>query len=172
MALKSLRETPASSPVSQRHYLPLDCRTPSRVICLHPGNDPRSDHMSRSFISILIIFIIVGATYVLSQRGARESSVKVEDIQMGPIRHSQLSDELLARITAIEGKVAEVYPQTQEQWVEGFQRDRDPEIEIAIWENIPSAYQTFTTPRNLSRPARLEAFGLLLVRSSSADMEG
>ncbi|MCW0219882.1 MAG: hypothetical protein OJI67_16270 [Prosthecobacter sp.] len=126
--------------------------------------------MSRSFISILIIFIIVGATYVLRQRGARESSVKVEDIQMGPIRHSQLSDELLARITAIEGKVAEVYPQTHEQWVEGFQRDMDPEIEIAIWENIASAYQTFTTPRNLSRPAKLEAFGLLLVRSSSADM--
>ena len=53
-----------------------------------------------------------------------------------------------------------------QQWVEGFQRDINPESEIAIWEAIANALKGFAETRNLDLEARRESLVLLLVRSS------
>jgi len=50
--------------------------------------------------------------------------------------------------------------------LDGFQRDVDPEPEIAIWEAMATAYQTFTEKRSLSLDAKKEAFGFLLMLSA------
>jgi len=78
---------------------------------------------------------------------------------------------LVARIVAFENVFADVYPVTHEQWLDGFKRDMDPEREVAVWEEIASALKTFTAGRPLSKEVRAEAFGLLLVRSSSGAEE-
>lgn len=119
-------------------------------------------------VRILLILVMIATAYYLRRRSVppEASPVAVSDIQPGPIRHSSLSADLVARIQKFETLVAEVYPQTHEKWLEGFQRDIHPEAEIAIWEAIATAYQKFTEKRSLSLAAKNEAFGLLLVRSS------
>jgi hypothetical protein len=52
-------------------------------------------------------------------------------------------------------------------WLDGFKRDLDPEPEVAIWEAMAAAYQTFTQKHTLAVDARKEVFGLLLVRSAA-----
>jgi len=50
-------------------------------------------------------------------------------------------------------------------WIEGFQRDQFPEREVAIWEHIARAFETFTHGRSLKPEGRREAYKLLLASS-------
>jgi hypothetical protein len=123
--------------------------------------------MSPFHIALAIAAGAVSAFFLLRKPPApRTQSVRPSDIRPGPIRHEKLSDSLVARIRKFEPIFAEVYPRTQEGWLDGFQRDVDPEAEVAIWEAMASAYQRFTEKRSLSLDAKKEAFGLLLVRSA------
>lgn len=98
-------------------------------------------------------------------------SMKTGNIQPGPIRHTALSNDLDARIRKISVVFAEVYPITHEEWLDGFQRDTLPENEVAIWEHMASAYTKFLESNKVYVSERKEAFGLLLVRSGTTDME-
>ena len=90
---------------------------------------------------------------------------------LGPIRHTELSPELIDRIRHLQDVFAEVYPISHQEWLDGFQRDQDPENEVARWEQMASAYTTFLDENDLDAAARKEAFGLLLVRSTTSDVE-
>ena len=121
----------------------------------------------------LLIAVLVGVTWTLLRRSgpSRPESIRPSDIHLGPILHQKLPEALEARIRKFEPVFAEVYPRTHDEWLEGFQRDADPEPEIAIWESMASAYQNFTAKRSLSPEARKEAFGLLLVRSAADEQQ-
>lgn len=121
------------------------------------------------FLVLLGVAVAAAAAFLILKRPAspRPQLASPSNLQPGPIRHQKLSDALESRVRKFEPIFAEVYPQTHEEWVDGFLRDVHPEPEIAIWEAIASAYSTFTEKRQLSLSARKEALGLLLVRSSS-----
>ncbi|MCJ8314241.1 MAG: hypothetical protein HRU38_05620 [Saccharospirillaceae bacterium] len=48
------------------------------------------------------------------------------------------------RIESIMTGLKEVYPLIYDEWEDGFRRDQNPEIEIAIWERIVSLYQHYS----------------------------
>jgi len=124
---------------------------------------------------ITAIAILLGAIAIYFSRGSHTSGttmVEPSSIQPGPIRHDRLDDALVARIRAFEPVLADIYPMTHEKWVEGFQRDLNPESEIAIWESIAAAWQRVPTLGTLTLDERKEAFGILLVRSASDDVHG
>lgn len=100
-----------------------------------------------------------------------KESLKASDIQPGPIRHERISEELDARIRKFGAVFAEVYPITHKEWLDGFQRDAVPENEVVIWEQMASAYSKFLESTDVDAAARKEAFGLLLVRSGTTDVE-
>jgi len=100
-----------------------------------------------------------------------KESLEASDLKPGPIRHPGISDALDARIRKFGAVFAEVYPITHAEWLDGFQRDAVPENEVAIWEHMASAYTSFLESNDLDAAARNEAFGLLLVRSSTAEVE-
>lgn len=88
--------------------------------------------------------------------------VKLSDIQGGPIIHKKLPIELEERIRRFEPVSAEVYPISHDQWLDGFQRDLDPESEVQTFEAIARAYQAFLAKHSqLSLPAKKEAYGLM-----------
>lgn len=120
----------------------------------------------------LVILVIVAAVFLLLRRSEvpHTQSVRPSDLQPGPIRHAQLSEAMEARIRKFEPVFVEVYPRTHQEWLDGFQRDIDPEAEVAIWEAMATAYQTFTAKRSLSLDVKREAFGLLLVRSAGDEL--
>jgi hypothetical protein len=123
------------------------------------------------FNIILVIAVLAAMGFLFVRKPAASQQVRPSDLQPGPIRHEGLSDTLVARVRKFEPVFAEVYPQTHEQWLEGFQRDADPEPEVTIWESMAVAYQNFTQKRQLSLDAKREAFGLLLVRSATSDQQ-
>jgi hypothetical protein len=90
-----------------------------------------------------------------------ERTLKAGQVKLGPIIHRQLSAELEERIRKFEPVLAEVYPKSHQEWLEGFQRDLIPEDEVKIFEAIASAYQSFLAKQALMLPAKEEAFGLL-----------
>ncbi len=45
------------------------------------------------------------------------------------------------RVMFIMRSLAEVYPQTYDEWEDGFRRDQDPDNEISIWEYIINIYE-------------------------------
>src|ERR1035438_7027701 len=97
-------------------------------------------------------------------------TIRMSDIQPGPILHKHLSPDLEERIRKLEPVFAEVYPNSHEEWLEGFQRDLNPESEVRIWEAFASAYQAFLAKRAVILPAKKEVF-LLLVTSGGTEEE-
>jgi hypothetical protein len=120
-------------------------------------------------ITIVVAVIAIGAFFALRRPSPPKSTTEPATLRLGPIRHAQLPDALIARVRAFEPVFAEVYPNTHEEWIEGFQRDLHPENEIAVWEHIAAAFTQFTAGRDLPLETRKEAFGILLVRSGGSD---
>ncbi len=68
--------------------------------------------------------------------------MKLDNIETGPIRHSELSADLVDRIKKYRAILAEVDPPAPlEEVINDFRRDVHPEREIAIWEKLAAFYQ-------------------------------
>lgn len=124
-----------------------------------------------SAIQVTLIVAVVAVAAFLARRHTSPPTSRMDPhkLQLSPIRHSQLPDDLIARVRALEAAFAEVYPSTYEEWIEGFQRDLHPEKEIAVWEHIAAGFTKFVAGRDLPLEARKEAFGILLARSGGTD---
>lgn len=92
----------------------------------------------------------------------KRQNVSVTQIETGPVIHKCLSPDLEERIRKLEPVFGEVYHKSREEWLEGFQRDLNPDSEVRIWEAMASAYQGFLAKQALILPAKKEAFGLLV----------
>ena len=64
-------------------------------------------------------------------------------IRPGPIRHESLRAELLAQIKAVFDVIGSYLGTTLEQFEVTFMRDTDPEIEVALWCSITSAWLAY-----------------------------
>ena len=85
-----------------------------------------------------------------------------QDIQAGPIRHEELSEDQLSRIRKVNTILAEVYPLSFEEWVDGFKRDRNPEFEIRIWVYTAVTYQEYCRENSLTPVERQDVFMVML----------
>src|SRR5258706_15891283 len=80
------------------------------------------------------------------------------EFKFGQKQHAPLSTELRALIVTLAADLADVYPQSLEQWEDGFRRDRDAEREIAGWIQL-SAILKIMAERFASGPSeRKECF--------------
>jgi len=122
-------------------------------------------------IALAVLAVAVAVYLSFGRQTADTTMVDPSSIQPGPIRHERLDDALVARVRAFEPVLADIYPMSHEKWLEGFQRDLNPESEIAIWESIAAAWQRLPSLGSLAPDERKEAFGILLVRSGSDDVD-
>ncbi|MGA2862937.1 MAG: hypothetical protein ABSF95_00445 [Verrucomicrobiota bacterium] len=95
-------------------------------------------------------------------------AIEVSDIQPGPKIHRRLSTELEERIRKLEAVFAQAHPMSHAEWVDGLQRDLNPESEVRIWEAMASAYQSLLAKHALSLPAKKEAVGLMAAGNPDA----
>ena len=131
-------------------------------------------NQTRIIIAIVVVVVVAACFYVLaefSEKSDYEAAKDSLEIQSGPIRHKQLSSELIDRIRRLQTVFAEVYPISHQEWLDGFQRDTAPENEVAMWEQMAAAYATFLDANDVGPAARKEAFGLLLIRSTTSDVD-
>ena len=95
--------------------------------------------------------------------------VKISDLKQGSIKHPNLPNEMIERIKAFKGILAEVEPSSLEETIDGFQRDLTPEKEVKIWELIAGVYRGYITEKSLTDLAvKKEVFSVILQVSTGA----
>ena len=125
-------------------------------------------------IGIIIIFLIIGILYscnlnrgqnLKSDKGKLQT-INISELQQNEIVHEKLSDEQINRIKNFQEILKEVNTTPIEKTIENFQRDLNPDKEIAIWERIAKAYKSVNSENeNLSIEDKNEVYNLLLYRS-------
>lgn len=70
--------------------------------------------------------------------------VNPSHLQQSPYQHPPFDEETRDYLRQIKAALDEVYPQSLEQWEDGFRCDRDAEREIAIWLHIAEVYNKLT----------------------------
>jgi hypothetical protein len=92
--------------------------------------------------------------------------IKIDKIQFSPIRQTILPEGFILRVQKYKEILKEVETTSLEETISNFQRDLNPESELAIWENIAYAYQTTNKNYpNLPIEKKKEAFGFILKSS-------
>jgi len=97
--------------------------------------------------------------------------VDTKTLNRGPVRREGLTPDQLRRTKEIQQALAEVDPSSLEEWVDGFKRDQDPEREIAVWEQIVRAYQSYCSTKRLTIEQKTDVLRILLVRSQAEEDE-
>jgi hypothetical protein len=90
-------------------------------------------------------------------------------LQPGPIQHASLTEDQMSRVRRLQKTFIEADPSPLEKWVEDFRRDANPENELKIWEDMATAYETFTAGKKLTLEAKKDAFQIVLLRSGAAE---
>src|SRR5579859_6454878 len=62
--------------------------------------------------------------------------VDASQLKQSSPQQFEFGPEFLEVFEFLSETLAEVYPQTVEEWADGFRRDANPKQEIAIWESI------------------------------------
>jgi hypothetical protein len=124
-------------------------------------------------VAFLGLFTII-SPYVRAQTAPSSSStpierIKTQQIEAGPVRHAALTSQQIARIQKLQASLADVDNSPIEKWLDDFKRDENPDREIAVFEAITQAYQTFCSAQQRTLPQKREAYGLLLERSGTTD---
>lgn len=100
-----------------------------------------------------------------SDEKTKTVNVDPSTLRAGPIRHDELSPELIERITKVQQVFKEVDASPLPEWIDNFQRDQHPEREVAIYEAMARAYTAFCNGRPLTLEAKREVYAIVLKRS-------
>jgi len=101
----------------------------------------------------------------------RVESVPVDQLERGPIRHEELTEEQMARLQVLQQTLDEVFPSPIEDWVVSFKREQYPERELRIWEAIARAYASYCSTRQLNLARKKEIYEIILIRSMLSEEE-
>lgn len=92
----------------------------------------------------------------------------LDSLIIAPLGTSTLTPDQLDRIEILKLLLSRLFPKKIEEILNGFSRDRTPEREIRIWENITKTYLTIEQVEFASEELKMEAFQLLLMRSGTS----
>jgi hypothetical protein len=99
------------------------------------------------------------------QFGDQEGEYWVEGAKLkkSPPQKFEFGPEFIEVFEFLSETLSEVYPQTVEEWADGFRRDSNPKQEIAIWESIANAFLHFTNDPQISLEERKEIFTVIFL---------
>jgi len=120
---------------------------------------------------MLCVVLTSGYDHSASSSDGKIQWVNPKKLEAGPIRHANLTEDQISRVRRVQKIFSEVDPSPIEKWLDDFKRDENPERELVIWENMATAYETFTTSNSLTLGGKTEAFQVLLLRSGVPDDE-
>jgi Asp-tRNA(Asn)/Glu-tRNA(Gln) amidotransferase C subunit len=125
-------------------------------------------------IGLILIILTIGFLYSCNSNKTQKlnsekgelKTIKISKLQQNAIVHEKLSDEQINRITKFKETLKEVDTTPLEKTIENFQRDLNPDKEIAIWERIAEAYKYVNSEnKNLRIDEKNEVYNLFLYRS-------
>ena len=80
----------------------------------------------------------------------------------GEYRHPPFSPPVREQLRLIHEALDEVYPQSVEEWEDGFRRDAHADREIALWLRIAAAYRRAVTERAYEPAQKRDVFAVIL----------
>lgn len=83
-------------------------------------------------------------------------------LKLGDYQHETLPPELMNAITGIAGELSDVRPMTEEEWVDGFRRDANPEREVAGWQHLSRILRIVSDRHGYGIEQRREGFRILV----------
>jgi hypothetical protein len=124
---------------------------------------------TRLLVVVHVVTCLMSSVGCKSNEPSHTAKVEPSQLQPGPIRHEELSPDLVARITKLHDTFQEVDPTPVSKWIDDFKRDQHPEREIEIYEGMARAYAAFCRGRALSVDAKREVYGVVIQRSAAQD---
>jgi len=115
---------------------------------------------------LLLILVSIFLSYKKAQKNQSANTLDPKKILPGPIVHDELSEEQIKKITQIQAVFSDIYPISLEDTITNFKRDRNPDNEIRVWENMMHTYETFIAKNpEINVEKKSEVFKLILTRS-------
>jgi TIR domain len=109
--------------------------------------------------------------YLQLRESATRETIPIDKIVRSPIRHNQLSDELVSRIRLIRAALIGPYPHSMEFWLDGFKRDAHPTEQVTIWEHYASVYTEYAHMAELTQEQREACFRFIMSLADDLDDE-
>jgi hypothetical protein len=131
----------------------------------------RSPHSLLGAALALCVFLVAGCDRADTPSDSKTQWIGPNKLEAGPIRHTNLTEDQISRVQRVQKIFSEVDPSPIEKWIDDFKRDASPERELAIWEGMATAYETFTTSNSLTLGGKKEVFQVVLLRSGASDDE-
>ena len=120
------------------------------------------DPVAKTFTEILARELNQGMIRVKVEGREGECWMDSSLVQMGAVKHQSLDSSLTADIEIVMAALAEVYPLTREEWVDGFKRDLNPEQEVAIWKHLADVYTEANRRQQFSHEQLDDVFQVLV----------
>jgi hypothetical protein len=79
-----------------------------------------------------------------------QKNIDLSKLQRGPVRHPELPLTLVARVNYLRTTLEEAYPQSMDQWLDGFKRDANPDREVLWWERLARCYVAYNALKELT----------------------
>jgi len=121
-----------------------------------------------------IPLLLVLASYTAACQSREPSiteQVSPSTLRLAPIRHDELSQELVARITKLHDTFQDVDPTPLSKWLDDFKQDQHPDREVEIYEAMARAYTAYCRGRDLTADAKREVYGVVIQRSAESDAD-
>jgi hypothetical protein len=95
--------------------------------------------------------------------------VNLANIGPAPYRHPPFGEAYRPFFERLSKVFAEVYPQTPDQWEDGFRRDTHPDWEMGIWKDMADIFEHFVEAKGLDLDRKKELHKLVLLCVSSGE---
>lgn len=131
----------------------------------------RSPHTMMTAVLALCFALVAGCDRTSTSSDGKTQWIDPNKLEAGPIRHASLTDEQMSRVQRLQKTFNEVDPSPVEKWAEDFRRDANPDREMAIWESMATAYETFIATNSLTLAGKKEVYQIALLRSGAPEDE-
>lgn len=143
-----------------------------------PGLVPQQSQKLLTSLSIMtsrptwflaLLLILMGLPLSCSRQTSDPEWLDTNKIRPQPSRHSRLSGEQITRVKQVQSALSEVDPSSIDKWTEDFEKDRDPEKELRLWEAIANAFQAYCSTHPIGIEGKQDVLQILIARSGSSD---
>lgn len=104
----------------------------------------------------------------MSEPGFKRDIVAASSPKKGPIQHDVLPNWFVVRARLVHGVIGDPAGAPLAEFLENFQRDRDPESELRIWERMAVVISDLSRAHNVTTSQRGSILATLLFASTGA----
>ena len=108
------------------------------------------------------------AKFLAAFENAKTAKIDPKKIVSGPLRHKELSDELVSRIRLIRAALLGIHTHSMNCWLGGFQHDTHPSVEVGVWEHISAAVLEYVTMNSIGSDKSEQVFNVALGLANGA----